>query len=164
VGRLGHTESMTNRPGRSAAYFDRWYADMVRAPIKDDIQQRHLGLPQGMLSTSSLTGDAIAEVVSALNLAADDTLLDLACGRGGAEARRASRSENWKRPGLTPPRSMACSASTQFSSPIIRTPPTANCCGFWHPVGARCSPVGSPSTRATNGCPPGCGGSTWAKD
>jgi len=74
---------MTNRPGRSAAYFDRWYADMVRAPIKDDIQQRHLGLPQGMLSTSSLTGDAIAEVVSALNLAADDTLLDLACGRGG---------------------------------------------------------------------------------
>ena len=37
-----------------AAYFDEWYADMEHSPVKDEIQQRHLGLPPQLLSTSLL--------------------------------------------------------------------------------------------------------------
>ena len=66
-----------------AAYFDGWYADMVGSPVKDEIQQRHLGLPPRLMSTSLLGWDGIAEVVEALRLSPGDTLLDLACGRGG---------------------------------------------------------------------------------
>ena len=70
-------------PDRSPAYFDRWYADMEHSPAKDRLEQRHLGLPAHLLSTSLLTWDGIAEVTAALRLRADDLLLDLACGRGG---------------------------------------------------------------------------------
>jgi SAM-dependent methyltransferase len=74
---------MGTQPGPTATYFDGWYADMVGSPVKDDIQQRHLGLPPQLLSTSLLGWEGIAEVVEALRLAPGDTLLDLACGRGG---------------------------------------------------------------------------------
>ena len=74
---------MATPPPRTAAYFDGWYADMVGSPVKDDILARHLGLPPGLMSTSMLGWDGIAEVVAALRLCAGDTLLDLACGRGG---------------------------------------------------------------------------------
>jgi cyclopropane fatty-acyl-phospholipid synthase-like methyltransferase len=50
---------------------------------RDDIHQRHLGLPPRLLSTSLLTWDGIADVVEALRLEPGDRLLDLACGRGG---------------------------------------------------------------------------------
>ncbi len=66
-----------------AAYFDQWYADMAQTPRKDEIEQRHLGLPPHLLSTSLLTWDGIAEVTEALRLAPDEVLVDLACGRGG---------------------------------------------------------------------------------
>ena len=66
-----------------AEYFDGWYADMVTSPVKDEIQQRHLGLPPQLLSTSLLSWEGIAEVVAALRLSPGDTLVDLACGRGG---------------------------------------------------------------------------------
>jgi SAM-dependent methyltransferase len=56
---------------------------MVATPVKDEIEQRHLGLPPHLLSTSLLGWDGIAEVVDALRLSPGDTLLDLACGRGG---------------------------------------------------------------------------------
>ena len=56
---------------------------MARFPAKDEIQQRHLGLPAHMPSTSSLTGTGIGEVRAALRLPPGSTLLDLACGRGG---------------------------------------------------------------------------------
>lgn len=69
--------------GSLAQYFDGWYADMVVSPTKDEIMRRHLGLPAHLLSTSHLPWDGIAEVTQALNLSPDDTLLDLACGRGG---------------------------------------------------------------------------------
>jgi SAM-dependent methyltransferase len=72
-----------SQPPPSAEYFDGWYADMVATPVKDEIQQRHLGLPPQLLSTSLLGWDGIAEVVDALRLSPGDTLLDLACGRGG---------------------------------------------------------------------------------
>ena len=61
-----------------AAYFDGWYADMAGSPEKDEIVQRHLGLPPHLLSTSLLGWDGIAEVAQALRLSPGDTLLDLA--------------------------------------------------------------------------------------
>jgi SAM-dependent methyltransferase len=66
-----------------AAYFDGWYADMEHHPVKDEIEQRHLGLPAHLLSTSLLTWAGIAEVTGLLRLAPGDLLLDAACGRGG---------------------------------------------------------------------------------
>ena len=74
---------MNSEPGSLAEYFDRWYADMTGTPVKDEIQQRHLGLPPHLLSTSLLGWDGIAEAVDALRLPAGRTLVDLACGRGG---------------------------------------------------------------------------------
>lgn len=70
-------------PNGSAEYFDRWYADMIDSPVKDEIEQRWLGLPPQLLSTSLLTWEGIGEVVSALRLSPGAVLLDLACGRGG---------------------------------------------------------------------------------
>jgi SAM-dependent methyltransferase len=66
-----------------AQYFDSWYANMAGSPLVDEIQQRHLGLPPHLMSTSLLGWDGIAEVTAALRIPADGTLLDLACGRGG---------------------------------------------------------------------------------
>jgi SAM-dependent methyltransferase len=74
---------MATRSPLTAAYFDGWYADMVGSSVKDEIQQRHLGLPADLLSTSLLSWEGIAEVVAQLRLSRGDTLLDLACGRGG---------------------------------------------------------------------------------
>jgi SAM-dependent methyltransferase len=67
----------------TAPEFDEWYAAMEHAPVKDEIQQRHLGLPPRLLSTSLLTWDGLLELVAALRLGPGDTLVDLACGRGG---------------------------------------------------------------------------------
>jgi SAM-dependent methyltransferase len=66
-----------------AQYFDGWYTDMAGSLVKDEIEQRHLGLPPHLLSTSLLTWDGIAEVTAALRLSPGGALLDLACGRGG---------------------------------------------------------------------------------
>jgi SAM-dependent methyltransferase len=74
---------MVAKPPPSAAYFDEWYANMVAAPTRDEIAQRHLGLPPDLLSTSLLGWDGLAEVTAALRLAPDGVLVDLACGRGG---------------------------------------------------------------------------------
>jgi SAM-dependent methyltransferase len=74
-----------------AEYFDGWYADMVGSSVKDEIQQRHLGLPPHLLSTSLLSWDAIAEVTAALRLPEGGLLVDLACGRGGYGLEVASR-------------------------------------------------------------------------
>jgi SAM-dependent methyltransferase len=78
-----HTGRVQTPPPRSAEYFDGWYADMARSPVKDEIFQRHLGLPPDLLSTSLLGWAGIAEVTAALRLSPGQTLLDLACGRGG---------------------------------------------------------------------------------
>jgi SAM-dependent methyltransferase len=74
-----------------AEYFDGWYADMAGSSVKDEIQQRHLGLPPHLLSTSLLGWDAIAEVTAALRLPEGGLLVDLACGRGGYGLEVASR-------------------------------------------------------------------------
>jgi SAM-dependent methyltransferase len=70
-------------PGSLAEYFNSWYSDMTGSPVKDQIQQHHLGLPPNLLSTSLLGWDGIAEAAAGLRLAAGGTLVDLACGRGG---------------------------------------------------------------------------------
>lgn len=67
----------------SAQYFDEWYSNMAGRAPRDDIQQRHLGLPPRLLSTSLLPWDGIDEVVGELRLGPGQRLLDLACGRGG---------------------------------------------------------------------------------
>jgi SAM-dependent methyltransferase len=74
---------MEPEPGSLAEYFDGWYADMPGSPTKDEIQQRHLGLPPHLLSTSLLGWDGIAEAAAGLRLFPGGTLVDLACGRGG---------------------------------------------------------------------------------
>lgn len=56
---------------------------MLSWPARDEIVQRHLGLPPHVLSSSALGSKGLAEVVDALRLAPGDTFLDLACGRGG---------------------------------------------------------------------------------
>src|SRR5215471_16928222 len=78
-------------PGSMAEYFDHWYADMTVSPVKDEIQQRHLGLPSHLLSTSLLGWEGVAEAVTALRLSGGATLVDLACGRGGYGLEIASR-------------------------------------------------------------------------
>ena len=84
---------MVEEHAERAAYFDRWYADMAKATIKDEIQQRNLGLPPQLLSTSLLTWDGIAEVADALDLRSGDLLVDLACGRGGYGLEIAARAQ-----------------------------------------------------------------------
>jgi SAM-dependent methyltransferase len=74
---------MARKPWPDASTFNDWYADMAGSSAKDQIVQRHLGLPPALLSSSLLGWEGIGEVAGALRLAADSTLLDLACGRGG---------------------------------------------------------------------------------
>jgi hypothetical protein len=59
-------EAMEAGPGPLAEYFDGWYADMTTSPVKDEIQQRRLGLPPHLLSTSLLGWAGIAEAVTAI--------------------------------------------------------------------------------------------------
>lgn len=82
---------MSSESGPSAEVFDEWYSNMRDSAAHDDINQRHLGLPPRLLSSSLLTWDGIAEVVEALRLEPGDRLLDLACGRGGYGLEIASR-------------------------------------------------------------------------
>lgn len=78
---------MTAASPPPADYFDRWYANMSESPAKDEIMQRHLGLPAHVLSTSLLSWEGIAEVTARLRLSPGKTVLDLACGRGGCPDR-----------------------------------------------------------------------------
>ena len=55
MGACRDTGWMESSPSALAQYFDTWYAGMPGCPVKDEIQQRHLGLPPGLLSTSLLT-------------------------------------------------------------------------------------------------------------
>ena len=79
--------------GYSADDFDRWYADLDASSARDELEQRHLGLPAELART--VTGlvpfDGLAAITGALRLAPDDLLLDLACGQGGYGLEVASR-------------------------------------------------------------------------
>ena len=118
---LRPTGQMESEPGSLAEYFDGWYADMTGSPVKDKIQQRHLGLPPHLLSTSLLGWDGIAEAIAELRLFPGAMLVDLACGRGG-----------YGRPGSRPGRPTLCSASMQSTLPRSQTPPTTKSGGSQH--------------------------------
>src|SRR6266702_3683471 len=60
-----NTGRVEPEPAPLAEYFDHWYADMSVSPVKDEIQQRHLGLPPHLLSSSLLGWEGIAEAVAA---------------------------------------------------------------------------------------------------
>ena len=78
-----HNDGVRTPDPALAQYFDTWYSEMAGSTVKDEIEQRHLGLPPWLLSTSLLTWAGIGEVTDALRLAPGGTLADLACGRGG---------------------------------------------------------------------------------
>jgi ubiquinone/menaquinone biosynthesis C-methylase UbiE len=66
-----------------ASYFDKWYADMSRSTRRDEAASRALCLPPELESTSLLSWDGIGDVTAVLGLTAGQTVVDLACGRGG---------------------------------------------------------------------------------
>jgi SAM-dependent methyltransferase len=67
----------------NAGEFDRWYAEMGRSVLRDEIVRRALGLPSDMDVSGLLPWSAVVEVTAALNLAPGQLLVDLGCGRGG---------------------------------------------------------------------------------
>lgn len=66
-----------------APTFNAWHADVAGSERCAGIFRDALGLPPEVASNSLLTGDGIADVAAALRLAPGQTLVDLACGRGG---------------------------------------------------------------------------------
>jgi SAM-dependent methyltransferase len=66
-----------------AQVFNAWHADVARSSACDLIFRQALGLPSEMVSNSLLSWAGIAEVATALRLTPGQTLIDLACGRGG---------------------------------------------------------------------------------
>jgi hypothetical protein len=48
-----HTGQMEPGPDSLAEYFDGWHAGMTGSPVKDENQQRHLGLPPHLLSVTT---------------------------------------------------------------------------------------------------------------
>jgi SAM-dependent methyltransferase len=66
-----------------AQVFNAWHANVAKSTACDLIFQQALGLPEEVVSNSLLNWAGIAEVAAALRLASGQTLVDLACGRGG---------------------------------------------------------------------------------
>lgn len=72
-------------------HFDSWYARLSTSAAREELVQRHLGLPPVRLVTGLVPWDGLGAVESALRLAPYDVLLDLGCGRGGYGLELASR-------------------------------------------------------------------------
>jgi SAM-dependent methyltransferase len=68
---------------RDSVYFDRWYADMIASPARDEIMARAMGMPAELRDAGVLIWQGLAEVTQALRLAPGGLLFDIACGRGG---------------------------------------------------------------------------------
>ncbi len=86
-GLAAHTDRMEPQPDSLAEY-----AEMTGSPVKDEVQQRHLGMPPHLPSASLLSWDGIAEATPAVRLSVGGTV-DLACGRGGSGLVIAARTE-----------------------------------------------------------------------
>lgn len=67
----------------SVDHFNEWYAGMDGSGARDRLWQQQLGLPPELVSTSLLSMTGLLEIVDLLDLRPGQTLLDLACGRGG---------------------------------------------------------------------------------
>ena len=80
---------MTTPP--TAEYFDEWYSNLATSSTVEQIAIDHLGLAPGLESTSLLPWIGIADLVDALSVQAGDTVVDLACGRGGYALEMAKR-------------------------------------------------------------------------
>jgi SAM-dependent methyltransferase len=68
---------------RNADFFDQWYAEMGRSVSRDQIVRQALGLPADMDASGLLPWAGMMEVTAALNLAPEQLLVDVGCGRGG---------------------------------------------------------------------------------
>jgi len=66
-----------------APTFNTWHADVAGSERCTGIFRAALGLPPEVASNSLLTWNGIGEVTAVLRLAPGQTLVDLACGRGG---------------------------------------------------------------------------------
>jgi SAM-dependent methyltransferase len=66
---------------RSAEYFDGWYANQAAMPTVAEIMNRHMGFPPATRA-GVVPAEAIPELTEELRLRPENTLLDLACGRG----------------------------------------------------------------------------------
>jgi SAM-dependent methyltransferase len=66
-----------------ASVFNAWHADVANSAACDLVFQQALGLPPEVVSNSLLTWAGVADITAALKLAPGQTLVDLACGRGG---------------------------------------------------------------------------------
>jgi SAM-dependent methyltransferase len=67
----------------SAADFDEWYTNIADSAVHGTVHRKALGLPPEVDSSSLLPWAGVAEVATVLELAAEDQLVDLACGFGG---------------------------------------------------------------------------------
>jgi SAM-dependent methyltransferase len=74
---------VTVPPPPDAAYFDQWYSNLAESSAHGEVVRRTLGLPPELESTSLLSWDGIADIVAALEVRRGQTVVDLACGRGG---------------------------------------------------------------------------------
>lgn len=76
---------------RDQQHFDDWYARLATSAAREELVQRHLGLPPVRLVTGLVPWSGLDAVTAALRLAPYDVLLDLGCGRGGYGLEIASR-------------------------------------------------------------------------
>jgi SAM-dependent methyltransferase len=67
----------------TAEYFDDWYADIARSPVRQQLFTDALGLPPEVGPSNHVPLTGLAEIASLLAVPADGVLVDLACGRGG---------------------------------------------------------------------------------
>ncbi len=63
--------------------FDRWYRAIGASSRWDPFMREWLELPAEVQSSGYLTGSGLAVVLDRLRLTAQDTLVELGCGRGG---------------------------------------------------------------------------------
>lgn len=66
-----------------AERFDGWYAGLATSAAREELERRHLGLPPLLLASGLVPWEGLDAVTVALRLVPGDTVLDLACGRGG---------------------------------------------------------------------------------
>jgi SAM-dependent methyltransferase len=67
----------------TASYFDQWFADIAASDARQRLFTQCLGLPPEVGPSDLVPLAGLQTIASALRLAAGDTLVDLACGRGG---------------------------------------------------------------------------------